>query len=162
MVWKCASSCQSSWQKSTPGSLVSPLTFKLKTAPERPMLWVHRDILLDWPSTWVTVHENFCGCCTDITHFVAWLMGLGSVDQCDCAGYMWYIRESYKLSLSHHLLCQRRLLPNLFIKEPVVNLSLPSMLGRHTVAFRTGCTSFTAMRIIGSLFKFLMPALIVF
>ena len=87
-----------------------------------------------------------------------------SITTVSIVGAMWYIREGYRLSLSHHLLYQWCLLGDLFkfIVVPVTNWSLPSMSGRHTVAFRTGCTSFTAMRIIGSLFKFLMPALIVF
>ena len=62
------------------------------------------------------------------------------------------------MSLSHRLLWP--LLVDLFIVVPGVNWSLPSMLGRHTVEFRTG-TSLPAMQLIGSSFKLLMLTLIV-
>ena len=56
----------------------------------------------------------------------------------DSGWAMWFIRVCciFKSSLSHHL--PWRLLADLFIVVPGVNWSLPSMLGRHTVGFRTG------------------------
>jgi hypothetical protein len=83
-----------------------------------------------------------------------------NVDQClvtSTGGYVVYKGKFHNLSLSHHLTWP--LLTDLFFVVPGVNWSLPSMLGRHTVAFRTGTSPLCHIQLI---VKLLILALIVF